>query len=155
MKIIDFERKGHVVRFYLGEKTPEWGWTNKDYKRDGETPDWLKPSDTYYGDDWDDAPYEHNAGQVYDEFVKGYKDIAFDFDDFVIEPAQDYGRWSGNTPYSKDDMIDRIVPCIIVVPKELAEKHPYDDDSFSFWVGTDDDKIKKYYFGDEMESDLN
>ena len=52
MKIIDFERKGNVVRFYLGEKTEDWGWTRPDYKRsDGTTPDWLKPSDRYYGDD--------------------------------------------------------------------------------------------------------
>ena len=71
-KIIDFEVKGNVVRFYLGNKTDEWGWTNKNYKdRNGNTPDWLKPNDTYYGDDWDDVPYEHNAGLVYDKFVKG------------------------------------------------------------------------------------
>ena len=29
-KIIDFEVKGNnVVRFYLGNKTDEWGWTKK------------------------------------------------------------------------------------------------------------------------------
>ena len=79
MKIIDFEKKGNIVRFYLGEKTEDWGWTNPEYKDyTGETPSWLKPKDTYYGDDWDDAPYEHNAGQVYEEFIKGQKDIAFD-----------------------------------------------------------------------------
>ena len=45
MKIIDFERKGNVIRFYLGEKTVDWGWTNPDYKDfNGNTPDWLKPS---------------------------------------------------------------------------------------------------------------
>ena len=31
MQIIDFKRKGNVVRFYLGEKTPDWGWTKSDY----------------------------------------------------------------------------------------------------------------------------
>ncbi len=42
-KIIDFEVKGNVVRFYLGNKTDEWGWINKKYKdRNGNTPDWLK-----------------------------------------------------------------------------------------------------------------
>ena len=40
-EIIDFERKGNVVRFYLGKNGEQWG------------------------DDWDDAPYEHNAGKVY------------------------------------------------------------------------------------------
>lgn len=155
MKIIDFKRKGNVVRFYLGEKTPEWGWTNPDYKDyTGETPEWLKPSDTYYGDDWNDIPYEHNAGEVYDEFIKGYRDIAFDFDSFVIEAAQDYGRFNGNTCYCKDDMVARKVPCLIVVPKVLAEEAPYDDDSFCYWLAMDDKRIKKYYFGDEMESKL-
>jgi hypothetical protein len=64
MQIIDFKRKGNVVRFYLGDATVH-----------------------YWGDDWNDRPYEHNAGQVYEEFIKGYKDIAFDFDDLVLEPA--------------------------------------------------------------------
>lgn len=45
MKIIDFERKGNLVRFYLGDDDLE----------------------EWYGDDWNDTPYEHNAGQVYDE----------------------------------------------------------------------------------------
>ncbi len=143
MKIIDFEKKGNVVRFYLGEKTEEWGWTRPDYIHNGKTPDWLKPSDTYYGDDWNDYPYEHNAGTVYSEFIKGYKDIAFDFDDLVLEPCD--GEY--NSPWCKDDMRDRRVPCIIVVPK-LAVEHSWNTD-FKYWV--DDDCVKKYYFGDELE----
>ena len=43
MKIIDFECTGNVVRFYLG----------KDNEKD------------YHGDDWNDTPYECNAGTVY------------------------------------------------------------------------------------------
>lgn len=39
MKIIDFERKGNLVRFYLG---------------DDDLAEW-------WGDDWNDTPYEHNA----------------------------------------------------------------------------------------------
>ena len=118
MQIIDFKRKGNVVRFYLGEKTPDWGWTRPDYTRDGKTPDWLKPSNRYYGDDWDDRPYEHNAGQVYEEFIKGYKDIAFDFDDLVLEPC--CGAWNCNSRWCKDDMVARRVPSIkAVVPRIL------------------------------------
>ena len=144
MKVIDFERKGNLVRFYLGEQTENWGWTNPDYKDyTGKTPDWLKPSDRYYGDDWDDRPYEHNAGTVYGEFIKGHKDIAFDFDDLVLEPCD--GEW--NSPWCKDDMIARKVPCIIVVPKELNE-HDWSTD-FKYWVAND--TVKKYYFGDELE----
>ena len=145
MKIIDFEKKGNVVRFYLGEKTEDWGWTRPDYTINGKTPGWLKPSDSYYGDDWDDRPYEHNAGQVYEEFIKGYKDIAFDFDDLVLEPC--CGAY--NSSWCKDDMVARKVPCIIAVPKEVYKDSW--DDGFDIWVGADG--IKKYYFGDEMEID--
>ena len=28
-EIIDYSIKGNIVRFYLGEKDPKWGWTNK------------------------------------------------------------------------------------------------------------------------------
>ena len=145
MKVIDFERKGNVVRFYLGEKIEDWGWTRSDYKRsDGTTPDWLKPSDKYYGDDWDDRPYEHNAGQVYEEFIKGYKDVAFDFDDLVLEPAN--GAWNSNSRWSKEDMIARRVPCIIAVPKEVHQDSW--DDAFDTWAGADG--VKKFYFGDDL-----
>ena len=44
MKIIDFEIKGNQVKFYLGSDN----------------------CDNYWGDDWDDKPYEHNAGEPYD-----------------------------------------------------------------------------------------
>jgi hypothetical protein len=152
MKIIDFERKGNVVRFYLGEKTKKWGWTNLDYEYPtGKTPDWLKPSDTYYGDDWDDRPYELNAGRVYDEFIKGHKDIAFGFDDIVLEPC-DSGFGS---EYSKDDMIDRKIPCVIVVSKA-----DLDAQDISLWEIEDNferalelDGTKKFYFGDELNPD--
>ena len=41
LKVIDFDRKGNVIRFYLGKKTAAWGWTNPDYKDpyDGKRPD--------------------------------------------------------------------------------------------------------------------
>ena len=120
MQIIDFKKKGNVVRFYLGDATAH-----------------------YWGDDWNDRPYEHNAGQVYEEFIKGYKDIAFDFDDLVLEPCN--GEW--NSSWSKEDMQKRKIPCIIAVPKEVHQDSW--DDAFDTWAGADG--IKKYYFGDEME----
>ena len=122
MQIIDFKKKGNVVRFYLGDATAH-----------------------YWGDDWNDRPYEHNAGQVYEEFIKGYKDIAFDFDDLVLEPAN--GAWNLNSRWSKEDMIARRVPCIIAVPKEVYQDSW--DDAFDTWAGADG--IKKYYFGDILE----
>ena len=54
-----------------------------------------------------------------------------------------------NSSWCKDDMVARKVPCIIVVPKEVYKDSW--DDSFDIWVGADG--IKKYYFGDEVETD--
>lgn len=148
MQIIDFERKGNVIRFYLGEKTQDWGWTNPDYKDyTGKTPDWLRPSDIYYGDDWNDRPYEHNAGQVYDEFIKGYFDITVPFDDLVLEPCTD----QLNSEYCKDDMRNHEIPCIIIVPKSI-----YDtlggDWAVSFKDCLNRDDVTKIYFGDDTQS---
>lgn len=120
MEIIDFERKGNLVRFYLGKNGEQWG------------------------DDWNDYPYDCNAGTVYDNFVESTRDIAFDFDDLVLEPCCGVL----NCYYSKEDMIKRTVPCIIVVPKEVIEKDWHWED-FRYWVASD--KVKKYYFGDKME----
>lgn len=146
MKIIDFERKGNVIRFYLGEKTEEWGWTNPNYKDyTGETPDWLRPSDDYYGDDWDNAPYEANAGRVYEQFIKGHKDIVVDFDDIVLEPTDlDY-------VCSKDDIVNKDVPCIIVVPKKVLEENNLEEwQLYSLQKIMKLKGIKCYYFGDEI-----
>jgi hypothetical protein len=49
MKIIDMHRDGRLIRFFLSQDE----------------------CNDFYGDDWDDTPYEHNAGTVYDEFVSG------------------------------------------------------------------------------------
>lgn len=128
MKIIDFERKGNVVRFYFGaDDLTEW-----------------------WGDDWDDVPYEHNAGRVYDEYVSGHKDVSFPFDSLVLEPCDGYL----NSDYSKEDMVKRLVPCIVVVPKEIYKNscNIYND-SFGYWVGANG--IKKFYFGDEIKEEDN
>mgnify|MGYP003313348486 FL=1 len=123
MQIIDFERKGNVVRFYLGKNGEQWG------------------------DDWDDTPYECNAGTVYNEHVKGKRDIAFPFDCIVLEPQD--GAWMrSGSDCCKEDMIKRRVPCIVVVPPELADGSWCD--SFHQWVRCDG--VRKYYFGDEMEA---
>jgi hypothetical protein len=33
----------------------------------------------FSGDDWDDSPYEHNAGIAYDEYVREYVDVVVPF----------------------------------------------------------------------------
>lgn len=123
MEIIDFERKGNVVRFYLGKNGEQWG------------------------SDWDDAPYSLNAERVSPEYIEGIKDISFPFDEMVLEPCSG----TTNEPYCKKDMIDRRIPCIIVVPETLA-KEEYYYDSFEYWKAADG--VKKFYFGDEMDVDI-
>ena len=88
MKIIDFLKYGNEIRLYYGEDD----------------------CNDYWGDDWDDAPYEHNAGQVYSEYIKGYVEFAFPLDFTIIEPSDSYV----NSPYSKEAMKNRKVPCITI-----------------------------------------
>lgn len=147
MKIIDFSRKGNLIRFYLGEYDEEWGWVNKEYKDgSGNRPRWLKPVHTYEGDNWDKLPYEIYAGRVYDEYIKGYKDIIVPFDDLVIEPCQAIDQYK----WTKEELRDRMVPCIIIVKKEYID----DDLEYvmpNFALALEDTRTTKYYFGDELE----
>lgn len=124
MKIIDFDTKGNVVRFYLGDDN----------------------CNDYWGDDWNDAPYEHNAGSVYDRYITKYIDMYFPFDSFVLEPQDDW-RNNYNSNYSKEDMKKGYVPCLIVVPSELAGE-TYDN-TFGYWVGSKN--IEKFYFNDSEQ----
>ena len=88
MKIIDFFRYGNTVRLYYGEDD----------------------CNDYWGDDWDDAPYEHNAGQVYQRYIQGYVEFTFPLKYSVCEPCDDYF----NSPYSKEDMKNGKVPCLTI-----------------------------------------
>jgi len=149
MRIIDFERKGNVVRFYLGKETLDYGWINPAAIKEGEQAVHKTP----WGDDWDDRPYDCNAGMVYDEYIHGYADIAFPFDTLVLEPSQ--CGFYGTCDVSKEDMQKRKVPCIIAVsPSASGIKTIFDYASttnFFNWCGSDSTGVKKYYFGDEME----
>ena len=125
MKVIDFEKKGNVVRFFLGDSC----------LRD------------YAGYKWNMVPYEHNADRVHEEFILGHKDIAFPFDSFVLEPCN--GAYSSNSMFSKDDMKAEKVPCIIVVPKEIRTGSKEEREDFSYWAASD--KVTRFYFNQEME----
>lgn len=123
MKIIDFERKGNVVRFYLGKENVT----------------------DYGGEGWEKYPYDR-AERVDEKHITGSADIAFPFDTMVLEPACGEERCS----YSKADMKAGIVPCIIVVPPNIANGSQRDQ--FSYWAngrGT-----LKFYFGDKMNHSI-
>ena len=160
LEVIDIGIKGNLVRFYLGKKEGEWGYTNPDFKDfSGKKPYWLKPSNIYYGDDWDDAPYECNAGPVYAEFVKGYVDIAFDFDCSLLEPVtpETYKYWC------KDDMVAKKIPCLIVLPVNYefpeiyykTNEHGNYVPTFDFLTSLEDNKVAKIYFGDNVQRILD
>lgn len=119
-KIIDFEKRGNVVRFFLGkDDLKEW-----------------------HGDDWDDRPYEHNAGNVYDEFVSGWFDVAWDTDHYVLEPAD--GAY--NSVYCKDDMKNQDVPCIVIAKPQGDDC--WDDRRFTRYVASAN--AERVYFGDKV-----
>ena len=125
MKVIDFDRKGNVVRLYLG--------------KDG--------CEDYWGDDWNDTPYEHNAGTVYPEFISGIMDIFIPYAFSVIEPKDDW-NYRGNTPFCKEDMKDRNVPGFIIVPPEMVRDF-WGEPAFSRMIGSDN--VYKIYFNDSVE----
>ena len=70
----------------------------------------LTDKDEYWGDDWNDAPYECNCGPVYSEYIRGYIDIAVPLG-VRIEEIKDiaYGQH-----WSNQDIIDNKIPfCVI------------------------------------------
>ena len=123
MKIIDFDKKGNVVRFYFGN----------DY------------CDDYHGDDWNDYPYEHNSGIVYDDYIEGWLDIAFPFDYNILDPASDW-HYDRNSPYCKNDFKACKAPCIVAIKED---KTGFGEDSYSIALG--DKNSTKIYFNDDVD----
>jgi hypothetical protein len=122
MKLIDFDTNGHVVKLYFGAH---------DLK------DW-------WGDDWNDTPYEHNAGVVYGEFVKKTLEVAFPFDFFVMEPSS--GEF--NSMWCKNQMKERQVPALAIL------KSDQNIFAYSFKDIVSNSKTLKLYFGDSEKEIL-
>ena len=120
MKIIDFEVKGNVIRFYLGEDN----------------------CFDYWGDDWNDRPYEHNAGTVYERYCTAFADFYVDLDLDVLIPENDW-HYQGNSPFNKEDFKSRKAPCV-VIPFESNWNDCYSICALS-------DNALKFYFEDKME----
>lgn len=123
MKVIDFDKEGNVIRFYLA---------NDD-------------CNDYYGDDWDDTPYEHSAGTVYEEFIEKYVDYAFPLNYLVREASEDW-KWHGNSPYNKLKLKNGDAPCIVVVDP-IARETAWDD-GFSYWASSKNST--KVYYNDDF-----
>lgn len=121
-KILDFECFGNIVKLYLGETV-----------------------NGIYGDDWDDIPYEHNAGTVYDKFYTDTVEIAFPLSTSVFEPCFGYS----NSPYCKKDFLFRKVPFLMFGQLNEAWKY-HDYEELLETVPT----LNKLYIGDDWEDVL-
>ena len=122
MKILDFELFGNIVKLYLGETV-----------------------EGVFGDDWNDTPYEHNAGCVYDKFYNKTVEIVFPLDFTVFEPCYGYS----NSPYCKNDMLFRKIPCLVF--GEVVDSWQYENfDELLEKVPT----LNKLYIGDNWNDVL-
>ena len=118
-QIIDFIKKGNQVRFFLGTNDKQWG------------------------DSWDVESYEHNSGEVYRRFIIGSEVVSFDFDDLVVEPMYGFE----NSPHTKQDMVNRLIPCIIVLKDKDKDRAKIYENFNDLLV---DPNSLKIYFGDDI-----
>ena len=121
-KILDFECFGNIVKLYLGDTV-----------------------NGVYGDDWNDTPYEHNAGTVYDKFYTDTVEIAFPLSMGVYEPCFGYS----NSPYCKKDFLFRKVPFLLF--GQLNDPWKYSD--FEYLL-ENAPTLNKLYIGDDWEEVL-
>lgn len=61
------------------------------------------------GDDFDDVPYEHNAGIVYSEYVNFYMDALIPFNWQVTDPAGELDCYT-NSQYCRNDFKTGEIP---------------------------------------------
>jgi len=135
-EIIDWERKGDKIKFYLG--------------RNGEQT----------GNNWGVVPWKGNAGRVYDEYIEYAVLLTFEIWDKKWEPllrkhniirvyegtieniiylsTSKIFIYEPQKYYSKRDLVNRIVPCVILSKIRFS----------SFQEALRDRKAKRYYFGD-------
>lgn len=103
-------------------------------------------SERPWGDDWDDSPYEHNAGSIYQEYVSKYADVVFPFGTYPLEPKDDW-RCHGNSMYSKEDMLRRRVPALVIVKND-----EYSEYYNSFTKALSEDSFPRIYLMDNFNS---
>lgn len=127
MKILDFDKKGNAIRFYLGKDNLK-GW---------------------YGDDWDDRGC---TDRVYDEFVSEVKDIVIPYKHSVYSPFDFYHN---EDQFSKDMFKSGNIPMLVIVKDEDKdyknyEYHSYDwnsalgdKDSIAIYMGEDIQKVEE------------
>lgn len=125
-EIIDFYCKGNVVKLYLGKNGTQTGeyWNYKDYKA--------------------------MAGPVESQYIKSIVDLYIPFDDTILEPSQCYD--DHDIAYRKDDMKEKTIPCLIIVPaKTYCDYYCCTD----FELYRTEPTAIKLYFGDVIMNELD
>ena len=125
-KCIDFELNGNIARIWLGKENLEAWW----------------------GDDWDDVPYECNAETVSPEYTVGHVDVAFPFDAIVSEPADGHC----NSRWAKEDMQRRLIPMFVAIDYKDPYGHYRYDSCFEDAYRHPDAWILK--MGDAYDTDM-
>lgn len=124
MKLIDFELNGFQLVLSFGDDN----------------------CNNYWGDDWNDAPYEHNAGKVYKKFVK--KTLYFNLNPAYVfaEPCAGHT----NSPFSKENMKKRKIPCFSFVDIKDYRKNTVVPITMKSVMLTENSQ--SIYFGDSEQS---
>ena len=91
-EIIDIDTAGNLLQLKLGHNGSQWG------------------------DDWDDIPYEYNAGPVYDEYVQSKINAVYDID-YIVQPYAEYHRLN-NSDKAMLDFVNRKEPYYYVVKRD-------------------------------------
>ena len=123
-----------------------------DYRRDVDADDDLvtlcfcddrRTEDVYedaFGDDWNDTPYEHNAGIVSDRFEDIIITVRKHGELSVVYPSDGHC----NSDWCRDDMKTGIVPIAVTVPDSVAERY---GDDWRLTMGYDGEVCYEYVVG--------
>lgn len=105
---------------------------NKDYKLcfiyDGDAYFFKGDISHVWGDDWGDAPYEHNAGLPYKDDEDQFKTVRFfrEGDGYVLLEPCEFIPGCINSPYTVEDLNEKKAPwlkiCIKECPVEVTEE---------------------------------
>lgn len=101
-----------------------------------------------YGDDWDDSPYEHNAGIVYGRYVDYELVIHLGYDTALLFPCDG----TDNSMWCREDMRDDTVPLFVMLDEKTSAAYAkdwrLDEFPYAFAIGLRD--AHRFYFGDAL-----
>lgn len=128
LKVVDFERlDSNRIKFYFSD-------------RDNIT--------DVNGDDWNDKPYNLNAGLVYEEFIDKVYTLPINPQAIILEPCDVVGN---NVDISKKDLLNGTIPCLLVIPPKVFGRSQIKE--FDFWLNSTDSV--KIYLGDTLRTIQN